>query len=146
VKAGEPAPATTAWPNVIDYVGVVVLCGVGFLSALFDVFLVPLYAGKVLVPLAVVLAVVGNVLLPRLSRALVPATWAAAAPVAVWVVLAFVLGFTARPEGDVLLPGGGYVQWVGLGMVFGGVLAGIGTVVTSMPPPAPRARPARPAG
>jgi hypothetical protein len=146
VSSSAPAIAAGTRPNVIDYVGVVVLCGAAALSALFDVFLVPLYAGKVLVPLAVLLAIVGNVLLPRLARALVPATWAAAAPVAVWVVLAFALGFTSRPEGDVLLPGGGYVQWVGLGMVFGGVLAGITTVIIGMPPPAPRPRPGRATG
>ena len=125
--------------RVLDLAGVVVVCAAAALAGMFEVLLVPLYAGRVLVPVAVVLAVAGNVLLPRLARSLVDSTWAAAAPVVVWLVVTVWLGFTARPEGDVLLPGGGYVQWVGFGMFLGGLAAGLATVITGMPPPGGRA-------
>jgi hypothetical protein len=133
-------PSATAG-RVLDLSGVVVVCAAAALSGLLEVMLVPLYAGRVLVPVAVVLAVAGNLVLPRLARSLVNSTWAAAAPVAVWLVVTVALGFSARPEGDVLLPGGGYVQWVGFGVFLGGLAAGLAAVIVGMPPP--QARPGR---
>lgn len=125
--------------RLVDLAGIVMLCGAAALAGMFDVLLVPLYAGRVLVPVSVVLAIAGNVALPRLARSLVDRTWAAVLPVAVWLVVTVGLGFTARPEGDVLLPGGGYVQWVGFGVFLGGLAAGLGTIIMGMPPPGGRA-------
>ena len=138
--SGAPSgpPSEPVRPGLLDWLGVALLCGVAGLAGLLEVFLVPLYAGRVLVPVAVVLAIAGNVYLPRLSRVFVRSTAGAVLPFLVWLAVVFVIGFTTRPEGDVVLPGGGYVQWVGLGLVFGGAVAGVLAIVLGMPPPAPR--------
>lgn len=117
-----------------DWAGVLLVALCGALSALVEALLVPLYAGTVIVPVAVVLALAGNLTLPRLAHVLVPRTAAAVAPLLAWlaVMLVFLAG---RPEGDVVFPGSptGAV-WVFYGMLFGGVLAGIAAVITRIPP------------
>jgi hypothetical protein len=123
----------TAW----DRLGVLLVALSGALAALIEALLVPLYAGSVVVPVAIVLALASNVLLPRLAHALVPTTLAALAPFGAW--LAVILGFGAfgRPEGDVILPGSpGGVEFVTYGVLLGGALAGTASVVWLMPPPA----------
>lgn len=125
-------------PRLLDWFGVALVCGVAALAALFELFLVPFYIGSVLVPIAVLFAVVSNAVLPRLSRALVPTTAAAVLPFAVWLIVVIAIGFFARPEGDVVLPGGGGAEWVGFGMLVGGAVAGTITLVWLTPPPAPR--------
>jgi hypothetical protein len=127
--------------RVIDWLGVVLVCATAALAGLLELFLVPLYAGATLVPVAVLFAVASNVFLPRLGRALVPTTAAAVLPFAAWLVVVLVVGWYARPEGDVVLPGGGAVEWVGLGVSLGGALAGTVTVVLSAPRPQPVRRP-----
>jgi hypothetical protein len=86
---------------------------------------VPLYAGASLVPVTVLFAIGGNLALPRLARGLLDSTVAAAAPFLAWLVVVIGIGLTPRPEGDVILPGGGKgVEWVGYGVLLGGALAG----------------------
>lgn len=121
--------------SVLDWVGVVCVCGSAMLAALIELFLVPLYAGSVLVPITVLIAVASNVLLPRLGKALVPTTAAAVLPFVSWLIVVVAVGWFARPEGDVVLPGGSGAEWVGLAMTFGGALAGTATVVMTAPPP-----------
>ncbi|HEV7193829.1 MAG TPA: hypothetical protein VGN35_11570 [Jatrophihabitantaceae bacterium] len=132
--------APPAEPSILDWVGVALVCGSAALAALIELFLVPLYAGSVLVPVAILLAVAGNVLLPRMGRALVPKALAAVLPFVAWLIVVVAVGFFTRPEGDVVLPGGGGAEWVGLGVALGGALAGTVTIVMSTPPPgtAPR--------
>jgi hypothetical protein len=110
------------------------------LSALIEAFLVPLYAGTVIVPVAVVLALAGNLVFPRLARALVPRMLATVAPVLAWLAVMFVF-LAGRPEGDIAFPGSptGAV-WVFYGTLFGGVVAGIAAVATAAPAPARRER------
>jgi hypothetical protein len=81
----------------------------------------------VLVPIAVVLAVASNIVIPWLSSGLTTAAFGAAPPVVLWIVTAFLLS-TSRPEGDVLLPGGTNVQWVSYGVLFGGLFTGLITM------------------
>ena len=140
--AADSAPSASIG-RVLDVAGVVVVCAAAALAGMLEVLLVPLYAGRVLVPVAVVLAIAGNLVLPRLARSLADSTWVAAAPVVVWLIVTVGLGFTARPEGDVLLPGGGYVQWVGFGVFLGGLGAGLATVIAGMPAPQARRTPVR---
>lgn len=123
--------------DLLGALGVAVLTATGALAALLETLFVPLYAGTVVVPVAVVAAVVGNVVLPRLSRSLVPRTFAGAAPFAAWLVVVVGFGVFGRPEGDVILPGGGPggVVFVTYGVLLGGTLAGAVTLVT-MPGPA----------
>lgn len=119
---------SSAWA----WVGVALLCGCAVLSGLLALFLVPLYAGSVLVPVAVVVAVASNVALPRLARALMPTTVATVLPFVFWLLAVIVVGVVPRPEGDVVLPGGsGALQWVSYGVLLGGALAGTVTVVMS---------------
>lgn len=120
--------------GVIEWVGVAVLVAAGALAALLELFLVPLYSGSTLVPVTVLLAVAGNVLLPRLAKALVASTLAIVLPLLAWLFVVFVVGLTARPEGDVVLPGSGGAVWAGYGVLFGGVVAGIATAVITAPP------------
>jgi hypothetical protein len=135
--AGKGAP-TPAPPDpeagLLEWGGVAVLCLCGALAALLEALLVPLYAGSVLVPIAVVLAVASNVLLPRMARIFVPGTLPAALPFLAWLIVIVVFGVLARPEGDVILPGGsGGLQWVSYGVMLGGALAGTVAVATSTP-------------
>lgn len=116
----------------LAWVGVAVLCSSSVLAALLDLFLVPLYAGSVLVPVAVPIAIASNIALPRLARVLVENTLAAALPFLFWLLVVVVVGVLPRPEGDVVLPGGGgALQWVSYGVLLGGALAGTVTVVLS---------------
>jgi hypothetical protein len=121
--------------RVLDWAAVVLVAACAALAGLLELFLVPLYAGSTLVPIAVLLAVASNACLPRLSRAIVPSTGAAVVPFAAWLVVVVGIGLTTRPEGDVVLPGGGGVQWVGYGVLLGGALAGTVTLVLSAPAP-----------
>ena len=54
-------------------------------------------------------------------------------PLLAWLAVVVGFGVLARPEGDVILPGGG-LQWITYGVVLGGALAGTVTVVLSGPP------------
>ena len=128
----EPAPGRVGWT------GVVLVAAASALAALLEAFLVPLYAGSVIVPVSVLLAVVGNVVFPRMARAMVPRTGASLAPLVTWllVMLGLLLG---RPEGDVAFPGAPRAaEWTFYGTLFGGVLAGLAAVVLSVPPPVRR--------
>jgi hypothetical protein len=115
----------------VAWAGVALLCGCAVLSGVLALFLVPLYAGSVLVPIAVVIAVSSNVALPRLARTLVQTTSAAVLPFACWLATVVIVGVLSRPEGDVVLPAGGGLQWVAYGVLLGGAVAGTMTVVMS---------------
>jgi predicted PurR-regulated permease PerM len=126
-------------PAAADWAGVALLMLAGALAGLLETLLVPLYAGSVVLPVSVVLAIASNVLLPRLARALVPRTAVAIAPFLTWLVVVILFGVLARPEGDVVLPGSpASVQYVTYGVVFGGALAGTATLVMMTPPPPSR--------
>jgi hypothetical protein len=129
--------------RTLDRLGVVLIALVAALAALIEALLVPLYAGTVVVPVAVVLALVGNVALPRMARSLVPTTGATLVPLALWlaVMLVFLWG---RPEGDVAFPSAPTgAEWTFYGVLFGGVIAGIVAVVSGQPTNV-RPGPARP--
>src|SRR5256885_1765000 len=113
----------------------VVLCLTAALSGILEVLFVPLYVGSVLIPVVVPLAIAGNLLLPYLGRALVPSGAGALAPVAAWLVPVLVLALFPRPEGDVLVPGGGGLQWTFYGLLLGGCAAGFVSIVLSAGPP-----------
>lgn len=114
---------------MFGWAGVVLACLAAMLAAVLEMFFVPLYAGTVIVPVAVVGAVIGNIVLPRLCHALVPRTLAAALPLLAWLAVVVIVGLLPRPEGDVVLPGGSGLQWASYGVVLGGALAGTVTLV-----------------
>ena len=119
--------------GALPWLGVGLLALVAGLFGLLEALLVPFYAGSTPIPVAVLLAVLSNILLPRLARNLVPTTPAAAVPLLAWLAVVIGFGVLARPEGDVILPGGS-LQWITYGVVLGGALAGTVTVVLSGPP------------
>jgi hypothetical protein len=123
--------------------GVVLVCAGALLAGLLEVLLVPLYSGSTPVPLAVLLAVAGNIAFPLLGYRIVPHAFAAIAPFVCWLIVVFVFGVLARPEGDVILPGGS-LQWVSYGVLLGGALAGTLSVVIAIPPRARRGGETRP--
>jgi hypothetical protein len=125
-------------PTRLDWGGVAAYTAIGVLAALLEVFLLPLYVGSVIVPLSIVLAVVGNVAGPWLSRSLVGSTTGAVLPFLAWVLVVLVLAMLPRPEGDVIVPGAGSVELVFWGTLIGGTVAGLITIVVTTPtPPAP---------
>ena len=89
--------------------------------ALVEVFWLPLRAGTVLVPVSVVVAVLGNVVVVEGVHRLSGSRAVAVLPALTWLVVAFGASFR-RPEGDLLIPGG--TQDLGvLGLVF--LLSGV---------------------
>jgi hypothetical protein len=131
-SAPESAIATSAaapsrLPRALVALGLLIYAVAGALSALLEILLVPLRAGSTLVPIAVVLAVASNILIPWLSSAITNSALGAAPPVVLWILTAFLLS-SSRPEGDVLLPGGSDVQWVSYGVLFGGLFTGLITM------------------
>lgn len=129
----------SAWDVVAGRLGLVLVAGVAALAAFLEVLLTPLYIGSVIFPITVLLGVVTNIVLPILARELVDSFLAAALPVLVWFLVAFILGFLPA-HGSVLLPGGGAGQtFASLGLVFGGVVTGSITLARA-PGPALRAK------
>lgn len=116
-----------------SWAGLVLVCASAVLAAVIEVLLVPIYAGSTPVGIAVLFALASNIALPRLAFGAYPRALAAAAPFVLWLVVVFVFGVFGRPEGDVVLPGGGGVQWVSYGVMLGGALAGTLTVVLTVP-------------
>jgi Family of unknown function (DUF6113) len=127
-RAGHRAGRTRREPDRAGAViGMALCCLSALLAALIEVLLVPLYVGRALLPVTILLALATNAALPLLARRLTGATFAAVIPVALWLICVLLLG-TSRPEGDVLLPGGGNVQLVSYGLITAGALSGIATV------------------
>lgn len=131
------APTLRSGP--VEWFGLVLVALCGALAGLLEVLLVPLYAGGVIVPVAVVLSLLSNFALPRLAHTLRPTAPAALAPFLLWLVVVIGFGVVTRPEGDVILPGApNTVVYVVYGMLLGGALVGTVTVVMSSPAPAKR--------
>jgi hypothetical protein len=119
--------------------------------ALVEVFWLPLRVGGVLVPLSVVAAVTANLLLPGLALRLSGSRLFAALTGVAWLVVV-VAGMIRRPEGDLVITGGGATGLVNLAFLLLGVLAAafaVGRAVggPGRPPVRPDDVPARrPAG
>ena len=100
--------------------GAVAMVVVAAWLAVVEVFWLPLRVAGVLVPISVVAAVVGNLLLVRLALRLTGSRGVAALPALTWgaVVLA---AMGRRPEGDLILSGGGTLGAVSLAFLLLGV-------------------------
>ena len=125
-------PAQRGWAY-----GLVLLLTV--LLALWGAFLVPFRVGATLVPVSLVIAVVGNVLVGRAASRLAGSTGALVTGV-LWIGLVLVLA-GRRAEGDVVVPGSA----VGTGFLLAGAVASAvayGAAVlrprTGSPPASPR--------
>ncbi len=116
-------------------VGLLSACAV--LAGVLEVLFIPLYVGSVLVPVVIVFAILGNVLLPLGAHSVVRATGAAVLPFVSWLVPVLVLPLFPRSDGDVLVLGGGAQQWTFYGVVLLGCAAGFGTIVRVTSPARP---------
>ena len=91
--------------------------------ALVEVFWLPWRVGGVPVPVSVVAAVAGNLLLVGAARRLSGSRLVAVLPAAVWLGVV-IAAASRRSEGDLLLPGGDTVtSTVNLGFLLVGVVA-----------------------
>jgi hypothetical protein len=127
-----PEPQTPAadepLPGPLLALGVVALVVVAAVGAAVCVLLTPFRIGATLVPLAVVVAIGLNVVLPTLGHAMAGSRGLAAGPVVVFFVAGWALSIA--PGGDVLLAGGSDGQTAtSYATLLLGVLAGAVTSV-----------------
>ncbi|MCW2699143.1 MAG: conserved rane protein of unknown function [Blastococcus sp.] len=90
--------------------------------ALVEIFWLPLRVGGVLLPVSVLAAVAGNLLLVGQAHRLSGSRAVAVLPAATWLVIA-VGAMVRRPEGDLILTGGGATGVVNLLFLLLGVTA-----------------------
>jgi len=105
--------------------------------ALVEVFWLPLRIAGVLVPVSVLAAVVANLLLPKLALRWSGSRLIAALTGVAWLVVV-VAGMIRRPEGDLIITGGGATGVVNLAFLLLGVLAAafaVGRVLGGPPRP-----------
>jgi hypothetical protein len=108
--------------------------------ALVEVFWTPLRIGLVPVPLSVVAAVGGNLLLVTGAYRVSGSRVVAVLPAVAWLAVA-VFASIRRPEGDLLLTGGGAAGIVNLAFLLLGVLAAAFAVGRVLSTPRPVRRP-----
>ena len=101
--------------------GVVAVAVAAWLS-LVEIFWLPLRVGGVLLPVSVLAAVVGNLLLVGQAHRFSGSRAVAVLPAGTWLVVA-VGGMMRRPEGDLVLTGGGDTGVVNLLFLLVGVTA-----------------------
>ena len=104
--------------------------------ALVEVFWLPLRLFGVLVPLSVLVAVVGNLLLVAGAHRLTGSRAVAVLPALTWLLVA-VAATMRRPEGDLVAVGSGGLGAVTLAFLGLGVLAAafaVGRVLAARPP------------
>jgi hypothetical protein len=90
--------------------------------AVVQVFWLPLRVDGVLVPVSVVAAVAGNLLLVDGAHRLSGSRLVAVLPAATWLAVS-VPAAVRRPEGDLLITGGGALGYVNLAFLLCGVVA-----------------------
>jgi uncharacterized protein YjeT (DUF2065 family) len=138
-------------PGPAERLAAGVLClGIAVWIALVEVFWLPLRVGGVLIPVSVAAAVVANLLLPPLTLRLSGSRLVAAGTGVAWLVVA-VASMIRRPEGDLLITGGGATGVVNLAFLLLGVLAAAFAVGRVLGGPRPAVSPddapeRRPAG
>lgn len=120
------APSSRAGGGWLAWVGVLVAVGLAAVSALWEAFLTPLawtwtsggHAHYVRLPIALVLAFVGNVALAWFTQALTGKVLAVLAPFLAWVAVILVAASKTR-EGDLVLTSN---NWVALAIILVGPL------------------------
>ena len=112
-----PEDAARPWTRAERGWAYVLVLLLTVLLALWGAFLVPLRVGGTLVPVSLVIAVVGNVLVGRAASRLAGSSGALVTG-GLWLALTLVLA-SRRAEGDVVVPGSA----VGMGFLVTGALA-----------------------
>jgi len=116
--------------------------------ALTEVFWLPLRAGSVLVPVSILVAVVANLLLPAAALRRSGSRLVAVIPAVTWLVVA-IAAMIRRPEGDLVITGGGVTGTVNLAFLLLGVLAAafaVGRILGGGPVVRPENRAPEPVG
>ena len=90
--------------------------------ALVEVLWLPLRVGTVLLPVSLVAAVVGNLVLVQGVHRLSDSRVIAVLPAVTWIVVAVAASYR-RPEGDLLVPAAGDLGLLGLLFLLSGVVA-----------------------
>jgi hypothetical protein len=129
----EKKPATRSADSVAATVAGCLLVGTAVLTAILEVFLTPLRWGVHILPLAVLIAVLVNVVLVALARFGLGSGAFGVAIIVAWLVPVIALPMLPRSEGDVVVPGGGQEQWVYFAMLLLGGAAGIVTRLLGEP-------------
>jgi hypothetical protein len=128
--------------RVVRVAGGVVVTWAAVLFAVVEAFLVPLRLFGVLVPVALVLAVVGNAGLTFLARYVTANKWGALLPGVAWFVVTIVL--SGGHGGDVIMPGN---SWVPLALILcGSISVAVSAYLAVVPrntPSAPSPQPSR---
>lgn len=106
----------------VPVVSAVLVVALAAWLAIVEVFWLPLKVGVVPVPLSVLAAVAGNLLLVRLAFRLSGSRVVAVLPALVWLVVALA-AMVRRPEGDLVLVGSGVTGAVGMAFLLFGVIA-----------------------
>jgi hypothetical protein len=123
----------TAPSGVLDrragVLALILVCASAVLSGLLDILFVPLYLGSTPLPIAVLAAVAGNVLLPTLAVRAVGRAGAGLAALACWFLPVVVLSMYLRPEGDVIVLAQHSQEYTFYGVLLAGVVAGVATIV-----------------
>lgn len=105
--------------------------------ALVEVFWLPLRVAGMLVPVSIAAAVVGNLLLVGLALRGTGSRLVAVLPALAWAGVV-ITAMVRRPEGDLVLTGGGALGAVNLAFLVVGMLAAafaVGRALGSPPPP-----------
>lgn len=116
--------------------------------ALTEVFWLPLRVGSVLVPVSILAAVTGNLLLPSEALRRSGSRAVAVVPGVVWLVVV-IAAMMRRPEGDLVIIGRGWTGTVNLAFLLLGVLAAavaVGRILGSGPVVRPQRRDPDPVG
>jgi hypothetical protein len=124
--------------------GIVAVLVAGWL-ALVEVFWLPLRIGGILVPLSVLAAIVGNLMLIGAAHRLSGSRVVAVLPGLVWLAVA-IAAMIRRPEGDLVLTGGGATGTINLLFLLLGVTAAAFGIGRALAGPRRRPLPAVPDG
>jgi Family of unknown function (DUF6113) len=138
--AGIPPPEPTPErdPVALRVAGGLLVAVAAVALAGLECFLVPLRIGSVPLPIAVPLAMAGNIVLARLAGRQTGSIVGAAVPPVLWLLVVIVLALP-RPEGDLIVPG----SLTGLVFLFAGAVAGaygVAAEITRRVRPAPPRR------
>jgi hypothetical protein len=132
----EPAPAGELGrlaDLALRIVGVLVGMAGGLITAVIEAFLTPLRIGSARVPVSILLAVVGNVLLVWFTYRATSHRGAAVLPGLVWFAI-MIIAAGRTSEGDLLLTGD---NWVGVATIFAGTIGFAGAVYRLILPRGP---------
>ncbi|MGH8861915.1 MAG: hypothetical protein ACRDVG_11910 [Jatrophihabitantaceae bacterium] len=124
--------ATDEPPGAAEWVGLALICASSAASALLELmYLSALYAGSVIVPVTVVVAIAGNLVLPRWGMSVVGTLRGAVLPFAAWLVVTLVPALYHRPEGDQFVLGSFGQNYAYYALLLGGAITGFATIVVA---------------